>query len=181
MNTAHATANTLTLSRALLAPLILVALISDIRGGAGPALILTGIAMATDYLDGAVARRYAVESRFGKVADPFTDALVFLAIFVGLAVRGVLPFWLPALIAGREAAMHAVVRPALLRLDLDAGARPVGKFKTLLQAGVTIVVLLVMLVAPEQARSVAVPLVSAAAVVSIISLNRLCLDELGTD
>ncbi len=170
MNIARATANALTLSRAFLAPLILIALTSDIGGGAGPALILTGIAVATDYLDGAIARRFAVVSRFGKVADALTDAMVFVAIFVGLGVRGVLPPWLPALIAVREATMHGLIRPALLRLRIDAGARPVGKLKTVLQAGAAIAVLVLLLVAPEHARAVAVPVVGAAAVVSIISL-----------
>ena len=158
------------MSRALLAPLILIALIRDIGGGAGPALLLTGVAMATDYLDGVIARRFAVESRFGKVADALTDALVFVALFVGLAFRGVLPFWLPVLITAREAAMHGFIRPALLRLHIDAGARPVGKLKTVLQGGAAIAVLGLLVIAPEHARGVAVPLVGAAAVVSIVSL-----------
>jgi len=170
VNIARTTANALTLSRAFLAPLILIALAADVGGGAGPALILTGIAVATDYLDGAVARRYAVVSRFGKVADALTDAMVFVAIFAGLGIRGVLPPWLPALIAAREAAMHGLIRPALLRLRIDAGARPVGKLKTVLQAGAAIVVLVALLVEPEHARHVAVPLVGAAAVLSIVSL-----------
>lgn len=170
MDIARTTANALTLSRAFLAPLILISLAGDVGGGAATALILTGVAVVTDYLDGAVARRYAVVSRFGKVADALTDAMVFVAIFVGLGVRGVLPPWLPALIAAREAAMHGLIRPALLRLRIDAGARPVGKLKTVLQAGAAIVVLVVLLVEPEHVRSVAVPLVGTAAVLSIVSL-----------
>lgn len=170
MDLARTTANALTLSRALLAPIILISLAAGVDGGAGLALILTGVAVVTDYLDGAVARRFAVVSRFGKVADALTDAMVFVAIFVGLGVRGVLPPWLPALIAAREAAMHGLVRPALLRMRIDAGARPVGKLKTVLQAAAAIVALLVLLVEPGYARQVAVPLVGAAAVLSIVSL-----------
>ncbi len=169
MNPARATANALTLSRALLAPMILFALVGPAGGGAA-ALVLTGIAVATDYLDGAIARRFGVESRFGKVADAFTDALVFVAIFAGLAARDVLPLWLPALIAAREAVMHAVIRPALVRLGVDAGARPVGKLKTVLQAVAAIAALVLLLAAPDHARVVALPLAGAAAVVSIASL-----------
>ena len=170
MTLARAVADALTLSRAVLAPLILIALIRQEGGGAVAALILTGIALATDYLDGAIARRFAASSRFGKVADAFTDALVFLAIFAGLAVRGVLPLWLPAVMVAREAAMHAAIRPTLMRLRLDPGARLAGKLKTVLQAGAAITVLVLLWAAPEQARTVAVPLIGAAAVVSVISL-----------
>ena len=170
MNPARAIANALTLSRALLAPLILFALIGTDGGGAAAALVLTGIAVVTDYLDGAIARRFDVESRFGKVADAFTDALVFVGIFAGLAARGVLPFWMPALIAAREAVMHAVIRPTLLRLRVDAGARPAGKFKTVLQAVAAIAALVLLSAAPDHARVVALPLAGAAAVVSIVSL-----------
>ena len=179
MDIARTTANALTLSRGALAPLILIALAGDVGGGAVLALALTGVAVVTDYLDGAVARRFAVVPRFGKVADALTDAMVFVAIFVGLGVRGVLPPWLPALIAAREAAMHGLIRPALLRLRIDAGARPVGKLKTVLQAGAAIVVLVVLLVEPEHARRVAVPLVGAAAVLSIVSLYWY-VDPIGT-
>ena len=179
MDIARTTANALTLSRGALAPLILIALAGDVGGGAGLALVLTGVAVVTDYLDGAVARRFAVVSRFGKVADALTDAMVFVAIFAGLGVRGVLPPWVPALIAAREAAMYGLIRPALLRLRIDAGARPVGKLKTVLQAGAAIVVLVVLLVEPEHARRVAVPLVGAAAVLSIVSLYWY-VDPIGT-
>lgn len=170
MNPARATANALTLSRALLAPMILFALIGTAGGGVAAALALTGVALATDYLDGAIARRFRVESRFGKVADAFTDALVFVAIFAGLAARGVLPVWLPVLFAARETVMHAVIRPALVRLDVDAGARPVGKLKTVLQAVAAIAALALLWVAPDHAHAVALPLAAAAAVVSIASL-----------
>lgn len=178
MNPARATANALTLSRALLAPMILFALTGAGGGGVAAALALTGVALATDYLDGAIARRFRVESRFGKVADAFTDALVFVAIFAGLAARGVLPVWLPVLLAARETVMHAVIRPALVRLDVDAGARPVGKLKTVLQAVAAIAALALLWaasemapqVAPDLTRAVALPLAAAAAVVSIASL-----------
>ncbi len=178
MNPARATANALTLSRALLAPMILFALIGTAGRGVAAALALTGVALATDYLDGAIARRFRAESRFGKVADAFTDALVFVAIFAGLAARGVLPVWLPVLFAARETVMHAVIRPALLRLDVDAGARPVGKLKTVLQAVAAIAALALLWAVPEVApgaapglaRAVALPLAAAAAVVSIASL-----------
>ena len=178
MNPARVTANALTLSRALLAPLILFALVRTADGGAAAALALTGAAVVTDYLDGAIARRFRVESRFGKVADAFTDALVFVAIFAGLAARGVLPPWLPALFAARETVMHAVIRPALLRLGVDAGARPVGKLKTVLQAVAAIAALALLWAAsetasetaPDHVRPVALPLAAAAAVVSIASL-----------
>lgn len=170
MTLARTVANTLTLSRALIAPLILIALIRQDGKDIALALVLIGVAITTDYLDGVIARHFAVESRFGKVADAFTDALVFLAIFVGLSVREVLPPWLPAVFAARETVMYAVIRPTFLRLGIDPGARVAGKVKTVLQGGAAIAVIILLWTVPEHTHAVAVPLVSVAAAVSVISL-----------
>lgn len=170
MKIARAAANGLTLSRGLMAPLIFILLIRQDQTSDGLTLLLTGLAIATDYLDGLIARRFAVDSRFGKIADAATDALVFLAIFFGLSCRGVLPLWLPTVFGAREALMYLVIRPTLLRAGIDPGARTAGKLKTAIQGSAAILVIVLLSIAPNYTNFVALPLIGLAAIVSIASL-----------
>ena len=89
-------ANALTGLRLLLAPCWAVALL---QGAARPALALFAVAVATDFADGWVARRYDEASDFGRFADHATDALFVTAGAAALACLGVLPAALPWLIA----------------------------------------------------------------------------------
>jgi len=76
-------ANILTISRLVLAPIILILILYRIWVAV---VVLLLIAFATDILDGYLARRLEQESKFGKVLDPVADKiLVFLAI-VGLLI-----------------------------------------------------------------------------------------------
>lgn len=89
-------ANALTSLRAGLAPLLAVALL---EGHGGVALALFALAVATDFADGWVARRYGEASHFGRFADHGVDALLVTAGTAALASRGLLPVALPWLIA----------------------------------------------------------------------------------
>ena len=51
----------------------------------------------TDQLDGYLARRWRVESRFGKLADPLADRLMIDAAVILLWLEGKLP-WPGALV-----------------------------------------------------------------------------------
>jgi len=48
-------------------------------------LVLFVLAAATDFLDGHLARKWNVVSRFGRVMDPFADKMLILGTFVLLA------------------------------------------------------------------------------------------------
>src|SRR5262249_147007 len=65
--------NALTIARIFLIP-VYVALITTCDGGRSwPAAIVFGVAGVTDQIDGFLARRWHVESAFGKIADPLAD------------------------------------------------------------------------------------------------------------
>jgi cardiolipin synthase len=68
----------------------------------GWAVILLMVAGFTDYADGKIARRYNLTSRLGELLDPAADRLYIIATLVALAVRGIVPAWLIALIGARE-------------------------------------------------------------------------------
>jgi cardiolipin synthase (CMP-forming) len=57
---------------------------------------------ASDWLDGKIARALNQQSRLGQLLDPAADRLYIAATLVGLAVRGIIPWWLVGLLAARE-------------------------------------------------------------------------------
>ncbi|CCH79630.1 putative CDP-diacylglycerol--glycerol-3-phosphate 3-phosphatidyl-transferase 1 [Nostocoides japonicum T1-X7] len=73
------------------------------------ALVLLVASGVTDYLDGKIARRYGLESRLGQLLDPVADRLYIVSTLVGLGVRGIVPWWLAAVLFAREAYMGVVI------------------------------------------------------------------------
>jgi CDP-diacylglycerol--glycerol-3-phosphate 3-phosphatidyltransferase len=61
-----------------------------------------GVAGITDQLDGFLARRWHVESRFGRVADPVADRLMIDAAVILLVAYGRLPWLALIVIAARD-------------------------------------------------------------------------------
>jgi len=74
---------------------------------------ILGLAGITDWLDGKLARMLNQQSRLGQLLDPAADRLYIAATIIALAVRGIMPWWLFAAIAGRE----LIVGVALLVLQ----------------------------------------------------------------
>jgi cardiolipin synthase len=72
-------------------------------------LIAAGV---SDWLDGKIARAWNQQSSLGRVLDPAADRLYIAATLTGLAVRGIIPWWLVGLLAARE----LVLSMALLAL-----------------------------------------------------------------
>lgn len=65
-------------------------------------LALLGAALATEYLDGALARRFGWTSRFGRVLDPIADRCLFVAVVATLLVDGALTVWQLAALGARD-------------------------------------------------------------------------------
>jgi cardiolipin synthase len=62
-------------------------------------LALSGI---SDYLDGKIARALGQTSQLGVLLDPAADRLYVLATLVAFAVRDLIPWWLVAILVGRD-------------------------------------------------------------------------------
>lgn len=60
------------------------------------------IASLTDYVDGKLARKYNLESNFGKLFDPLADKMLVTAAFVGFIELDIFPAWIIILILCRE-------------------------------------------------------------------------------
>lgn len=95
-------ANILTLSRVFLAPLFLVAFISDTSYGKIVATVIFGVAAFTDYLDGAVARKYGEVTDLGNMLDPLADKALTGMAFVAFWWVDVMPLWMVIVIILRD-------------------------------------------------------------------------------
>lgn len=97
--------NILSLLRLAMVPLFLWLILDHQDVWAIAVLAFSGL---TDYLDGMLARRFNQVTRLGQLLDPAADRLYIMATLIGLVATGVIPFWLAALIVGRDVILLAV-------------------------------------------------------------------------
>ena len=107
--------NALTLFRLVLIPIFVALVLASDQGHSWPAAIVFGVAGVTDQIDGFLARRWRVESQFGKVADPLADRLMIDAAVILLWHAGRLP-WVALVVPARD-----LVLVAGYRLVVDRG------------------------------------------------------------
>jgi Phosphatidylglycerophosphate synthase len=74
-------------------------------GHSWPAGIVFGVAGVTDQIDGFLARRWHVESEFGRIADPLADRLMIDAAVILLFVADHMPWVGLVVILGRDLAL----------------------------------------------------------------------------
>jgi cardiolipin synthase len=73
------------------------------------AFLLLGVAGATDFLDGYIARHHGQVTTLGKIIDPAVDRIVLLAAIISIVVFGAVPVWLAAVVVGREVLVSGTV------------------------------------------------------------------------
>lgn len=104
--------NILSVIRLALVPVFLYLLLA--RHHYGPAVAILMFSGVSDWADGKIARLVANQSsRLGELLDPLVDRVYMVAVPLGLALAGVVPWWFVALLLGRDvllAAMLPVVR-----------------------------------------------------------------------
>lgn len=82
--------NVITLSRIIAIPFVIVLLLS------GPLWLfytVLALVLASDLVDGALARAGRQITGLGKILDPLADKALFISLFVALAAQGRLPWW----------------------------------------------------------------------------------------
>ena len=105
--------NVLSMLRLVGVPVFLWAILTGHDGIALATLMLSGI---TDYLDGKIARRFNLTSKLGATLDPVADRLYIFTTVLGLAYRGIIPWWLVIVLVGRD----AILSIALLVIRSEA-------------------------------------------------------------
>ena len=107
--------NSLTLLRILLAPLLVVVLLTEFPDKEIWGLVIFLVAALTDALDGIIARRTNRITVTGAMLDPIADKLLMSAAFISLVELGLAPAWMVTLIVGREFAVTGLRLIALER------------------------------------------------------------------
>jgi CDP-diacylglycerol--glycerol-3-phosphate 3-phosphatidyltransferase len=125
-------ANQLTLLRVALLPVFAVLFLSDSVVSQWASLGVFAICAFTDWLDGYVARKYALVTNFGKIMDPLADKLLMLTAMILFVQVGLVPGWMIVLIWWRELAVTGLRTLVAARRTVLA-ADNWGKAKTVLQ------------------------------------------------
>jgi hypothetical protein len=94
--------NFLTVIRLILIPFCGYALYNDHFLQAGVIFVMACI---TDYADGKIARKYNMVTNFGKLADPAADKLLLLTALFILAVKKLIPMFIPVTVLIKETIM----------------------------------------------------------------------------
>jgi cardiolipin synthase (CMP-forming) len=130
--------NLLSLLRILLIPLFVWLILGEGTEAAG--LILLCAVVATDWVDGYIARHTGQVSNLGKVLDPLADRLAIAAGLIAVVIAGAFPLWAALLVLVRDAAVLVVVAVLLVRARIRIDVRWIGKAATLaLMAGIPLV------------------------------------------
>lgn len=127
--------NAITIARIVCAPIFLWLLLADAGADGGlrwAAAVLFIVAIATDGVDGYIARKYEIVSDLGKLLDPIADKALTGLAFVGLSILGELPWWITIVVLVRE--IGITVYRFLVVSDHVLAAAWMGKLKTVFQA-----------------------------------------------
>lgn len=132
--------NLLTLARIAIVPVFIVFMFFDSRDAGFWAAALFSVAAVTDAVDGWLARRWDVETSFGKFLDPLADKLIVMSALVMMIPMGRVPAWAVFMILARDVIVSGIRSIASVEGTVIA-ASDLGKYKTIFQM-VAIVALL---------------------------------------
>jgi cardiolipin synthase len=110
--------NALSVLRLILVPVFLYLLFAVHEyGWAVAVLMFSGF---SDWADGKIARLVANQSsRLGALLDPAVDRIYMVAVPIALAVAGIVPWWIVAILLGRDVLLAATL-PVLRSRGLTA-------------------------------------------------------------
>src|SRR6266550_5483125 len=119
--------NLLSLIRILLIPVFILLLLRHSKAFEMAGLLLLGAVVATDWVDGYIARHTRQVSNLGKLLDPVADRLAIAAALITLAVRHAFPWWAALLVLVRDGLILVAGAAVLLRRHIRLDVRWIGK------------------------------------------------------
>lgn len=123
--------NILTLIRLFLVPVFILFFFSNSPNNLINATIVFFIAGITDVLDGYIARKYDLISKWGTVLDPLADKLMLMTTLICLFVKNYIPLWIVLIIGIKEFIMiYAGI--SLYKKDIVISSDIYGKITTLI-------------------------------------------------
>ncbi len=174
--------NALTVLRLIAIPFFIVLLWQAEGGHSLAAGILFAAASTTDWLDGYLARRFEVQSRFGRIADPLADRVLITSAVLLLLWHDRLPLVAVVLLLGRDLILFAGFKLAAER-GYELSVVYIGKTATFI---LMVALTCVMVTGPAAdwplvAVWVGVALAIAAGAVYVATVGRLVLGRSSTD
>jgi len=135
--------NKLTVLRIIMVPFFVFFMLTDVGGAANKwiALVLFCIASLTDLLDGKIARKYNLVTNFGKFMDPLADKLLVCSAMICLVEMEQLAAWIVIVIIAREFIISGF-RLVASDNGIVIAASYWGKFKTVFQMAMIIVLIM---------------------------------------
>ena len=125
--------NTLTFTRLVSIPIVLICLSFPGRWGSFFAALFFVLASITDILDGFFARKYGTVTVLGKLLDPLVDKLLVSLTMIMLIPLDRIPVWMVIVIIAREIALTGL-RGIAIGEGIVIQASALGKYKTILQS-----------------------------------------------
>jgi len=120
--------NVISFLRIALIPVFFALIVNEDTTAAG--LVLFIFVVATDWVDGALARATGQVSELGKVLDPVADRLAIAAGLIALVVRDVFPLWAALMILVRDLAILVAGIVLLVKRRARIEVRYIGKVAT---------------------------------------------------
>ncbi len=124
--------NIITVFRIILVPFFIYFLISDFYHGKLIALSIFTIATLSDMIDGKLARKYNIISKFGSFMDPLADKILVVSAFLVFVFLKIFPLWMLIVIIIRDFLITS------LRIFMENNGQmmqtsKIGKLKTVIQ------------------------------------------------
>ena len=140
--------NILTSLRLAAAPFLAMLVVA---GDYADALAVFAFAGASDAADGFLAKRFGLDTTFGRYLDPVADKFLMLASFLALAAVGIAPVWLAVLVIARDIGIvFCAAMTWAFDLPLKIAPLPLGKASTAVQIGYIALMLVFLVFGIEQ-------------------------------
>ena len=163
--------NKLTIFRVILIPFFVFFMLAPFFEGYGNyiALAIFCVASLTDRLDGKIARKRNLVTNFGKFMDPLADKLLVCSALICLIELNLIPSWIVIIIIARE---FIIIGFRLVASDngVVIAASYWGKFKTVSQMFMVIVMVFNYSLRNEILYWIGIVLMYIALVLTLVSL-----------
>jgi cardiolipin synthase (CMP-forming) len=120
--------NLLSFIRILLIPVFVLLILHHGTEAAG--LLVLGAVVATDWIDGYIARHTNQVSNLGKLLDPVADRLAITAALIAIVIRDAFPLWAALLVIVRDALILVAGLVLLAAYKVRLDVRWIGKTAT---------------------------------------------------
>lgn len=157
--------NIVSISRALLTPLLVWLILRETRSASYVAAAVFVLGAASDGLDGYLARRHRTVTSMGIWLDPLSDKVFVTVPMVTMSAIGAFPWWATAVIVARETAVSAL-RAYLGSRKTSMPASIVAKAKTATQL---LAIALYLLPHPDGTRGARFAVLLVAVVLTVYS------------